>query len=101
MRGFGLNQGYRSLVITVDGRRLNNIDLSPQNLSSVPLGNIERIEITKGSGSVIYGDSAMAGAIHIFTKKNLENKSWIDTNYHASGFQPIFLLFFASTFIRR
>ncbi|MDC1123322.1 TonB-dependent receptor plug domain-containing protein, partial [Nitrospinaceae bacterium] len=68
MRGFGLNQGYRSLVITVDGRRLNNIDLSPQNLSSVPLGNIERIEITKGSGSVIYGDSAMAGTIQIYTR---------------------------------
>ena len=68
MRGFGLNQGYRSLVITVDGRRLNNIDLNPQNLSSVPLGNIERIEITKGSGSVVYGDSAMAGTIQIFTR---------------------------------
>jgi len=68
MRGFGLNQGYRSLVITVDGRRLNNIDLSPQNLSSVPLGNIERIEITKGSGSVVYGDSAMAGTIQIYTR---------------------------------
>ena len=68
MRGFGLNQGYRSTVITVDGRRLNNIDLNPQNLSSVPLGNIERIEITKGSGSVIYGDSAMAGTIQIYTR---------------------------------
>jgi len=68
MRGFGLNQGYRSLVITVDGRRLNNIDLNPQNLSSVPLRNIERIEITKGSGSVIYGDSAMAGTIQIYTR---------------------------------
>ena len=36
--------------------------------------DIERIEITKGSGSVIYGDSAMAGAIHFYTKKNLETK---------------------------
>ena len=68
MRGFGQAQGYRSLVITVDGRRLNNIDLSPQNLVSVPIGNIERIEITKGSGSVIYGDSAMAGTIQIYTR---------------------------------
>ena len=68
MRGFGQNQGYRSLVITVDGRRLNNIDLSPQNLSSIPIRNIERIEITKGSGSVVYGDSAMAGTIQIYTR---------------------------------
>ncbi|GIS84566.1 MAG: hypothetical protein CM1200mP16_08660 [Nitrospina sp.] len=44
MRGFGQAQGYRSLVITVDGRRLNNIDLSPQNLVSVPIGNIDALK---------------------------------------------------------
>ena len=72
MRGFGQNQGYRSLVITVDGRRLNNIDLSPQNLSTIPIRNIERIEITKGSGSVVYGDSAMSGTIQIYTRNTTQ-----------------------------
>lgn len=68
MRGFSAESGYQNIVITVDGQRLNNIDLSSQLLGAIPLGNIDRIEITKGSGSVIYGDGATAGTIQIYTK---------------------------------
>lgn len=68
MRGYGIGDGYQNIVVTINGRRLNNIDMVPQLLSSLPLAAIERIEITKGSGSVIYGDGAMAGAIHIHTR---------------------------------
>ena len=68
LRGYGGENGYQNVVITVDGQRLNNIDLSPALLAGIPLGNIERIEIAKGSGSVIYGDGATAGAIQIYTK---------------------------------
>jgi iron complex outermembrane receptor protein len=67
LRGYGQN-GFQNVVITVDGQKLNNVDLSPQLLVGIPLGNIERIEITKGSGSVVYGDGATAGAIQIYTK---------------------------------
>jgi iron complex outermembrane receptor protein len=56
------------------GRRLNNIDTSGPDINSIIFDNIEKIEITKGSGSVFYGDSAMAGVIHIYTKKNVETK---------------------------
>ena len=69
LRGFGTENGYQNVVITVDGQRLNNIDLQPALLAGIPLNNIERIEIAKGSGSVIYGDGATAGAIQIYTKK--------------------------------
>lgn len=68
MRGYGIGDGYQNIVITVDGRRLNNVDMVPQLLSAIPLSNIERIEITKGSGSVVYGDGATAGAIQIYTR---------------------------------
>ncbi len=68
MRGYGIGDGYQNIVVTVDGRRLNNIDMVPQLLSSIPLTSIARIEITKGSGSVMYGDGATAGAIHIYTR---------------------------------
>ena len=68
MRGYGIASGYENIVVTLNGRRLNNIDGVPQLLSSIPLASIARIEITKGSGSVIYGDGAMAGAIHIYTR---------------------------------
>lgn len=68
MRGYGYEGGYQNIVVTVDGRRLNNIDMSPQLLGAILLEDIERIEITKGSGSVIYGDGAMAGSIQIHTR---------------------------------
>jgi iron complex outermembrane recepter protein len=68
LRGYGNENGYQNVTITLDGQRLNNIDLTPQLLGAIPLNNIERIEISKGSGSVIYGDGATAGAIQIYTK---------------------------------
>lgn len=69
MRGYGLGDGYQNTVISVNGRRLNNIDMSPQLLSSIPLESIEKVEIIKGSGSVEYGDGANAGVINIITKE--------------------------------
>lgn len=68
LRGYGSENGNQNVVITLDGQRLNNIDSSSQLLAGIPLSNIERIEIIKGSGSVIYGDGATAGAIQIYTK---------------------------------
>ncbi len=73
-RGYGLTIGSHNLVVTLNGRRLNNIDTSGPDIAGVNINDIERIEITKGTGSVIYGDSAMAGAIHFYTKKNSETK---------------------------
>lgn len=68
MRGYGIGDGYQNIVVTLNGRRLNNIDMKPQLLSSIPLASIERIEIIKGSGSVAHGDGAMAGVINIVTR---------------------------------
>ena len=71
-RGYGLTNGYQNIVVTLNGRRLNNIDMSTSNIGGININNVEKIEITKGSGSVVYGDNAMAGAIHIFTKNNTD-----------------------------
>lgn len=68
MRGYGLSSGYQNMVISLDGQRLNNIDGQPQLLGSIPLSSIDRIEITPGSGSVMFGDGATAGTIQIYTK---------------------------------
>ena len=67
-RGYGSENGYENIVITLDGKRLNNIDMVPQLLSSIPIESIKKIEIIKGSGSVEYGDGANAGVINIITK---------------------------------
>ena len=72
IRGYGLTDGFKNVVISVNGRRLNNIDSVPQQLSTIPLDSIDRIEITKGSGSVVYGDGATAGSIQIYTRDTTE-----------------------------
>ncbi|MBD3842521.1 MAG: Plug domain-containing protein, partial [Campylobacterales bacterium] len=74
MRGFGITDGYQNVVVIVDGQRLNNIDMTTQLLSSIPVDTIEQIEIIKGSGSVKYGDGATAGAINIITNGKYNNK---------------------------
>lgn len=68
MRGYGLGNGYQNIAVTVDGRRMNNIDMAAPLLGSIPLADIERIEITRGSGSVMFGDGATAGSIQIYTR---------------------------------
>ena len=44
------------------------------DLSAIPAGSIERIEVVKGGGSVLYGSEAMAGVINIITKKKADNQ---------------------------
>ena len=43
LRGYGITDGYENVVITVNGRRMNNIDLVPQFLQSVSLDSIEEL----------------------------------------------------------
>jgi len=71
MRGYGMEAGYQNIIINVDGERLNRIDTVPQIIGNIPLKSIERIEILRGSGSVRFGDGAMAGVINIITKNTL------------------------------
>jgi iron complex outermembrane receptor protein len=71
-RGHGLTTGSSNIIYTLNGRRLNDIDTSGTSLNTINIKDIEKIEITKGTGSVAYGDSAMAGVIHIYTKRNLD-----------------------------
>ncbi len=69
MRGYGYENGYQNIVVTVNGRKLNNVDMVPQLLSSISPNQIERIEIIKSSGIVKAGDGANAGVINIVTKQ--------------------------------
>ena len=67
LRGFGVTGDQNTLVL-VDGIRLNENDLSTTRLSAIPLQSIERIEILRGSGAVLYGGGASGGTINVITK---------------------------------
>jgi len=69
LRGFGETASSNTLVL-VDGRRVNQADLSGVDWTQIPLERVERIEITRGgTGSVLYGDNASGGVINIMTRK--------------------------------
>ena len=68
MRGFGAS-GDQNTLILVNGRRLNEIDLTNVDFAGIPLDSIQRIEIIRGgAGAVLYGDNAVGGSINIITK---------------------------------
>ena len=67
MRGFGITGDQNTLVL-VNGQRLSEIELISPSLSSIPMNAIERIEIMRGSGSVLYGGGATGGTINIITR---------------------------------
>ncbi len=68
IRGLGETGPLNTLVL-VDGRRVNEIDLSGVDWTQIPLDRVERIEIVRGAGSVLYGDNAAGGVINIITKR--------------------------------
>ena len=68
MRGFGGDNPYGKTLVMLDGRRLNRPDMSSVNWLQIPVSTIERVEVVRGGGSVLYGDSAVAGIINIITK---------------------------------
>jgi iron complex outermembrane receptor protein len=71
LRGFGVTGGQNTLVL-LDGRRLGDIDLTSVQWAAVPLVGIERVEILRGTGAVLYGDGASAGVINIVTRSPLK-----------------------------
>ena len=67
LRGFGIFGDQNTLVL-LDGQRISENEQLTVNWSAIPLDAIERIEIIRGSGAVLYGAGATGGTINIITK---------------------------------
>ena len=55
------------VLVLINGNRAGTV-----NLATIPVDDIERVEIVKGPASVVYGSSAMGGVINIITKQGKE-----------------------------
>jgi iron complex outermembrane receptor protein len=82
LRGFGITGDQNTLVL-LDGQRLNENELVSVAWSAIPIESIERIEIMRGSGSVLYGGGATGGTINIITRA--PRKAASSANFGASA----------------
>ncbi|WP_035274128.1 TonB-dependent receptor plug domain-containing protein [Desulfogranum japonicum] len=76
----GISQGGMNSTVSIRGIKkgelilLNGVPLQGNaghayDLNSIPIDQIERVEILKGAASTLYGSNAMSGVINIITKK--------------------------------
>ncbi len=61
--------GTKYILILIDGERMSQKDRDNIDFERLNVGQIERIEVTKGAASSIYGSNAIGGVINIITKK--------------------------------
>ncbi|MGV8921320.1 MAG: TonB-dependent receptor domain-containing protein [Pseudomonas sp.] len=61
----------QSLVL-VDGQRIANATSADSGLQFLNVDQIERVEVLRGSRSVMYGADAIGGVIQIFTRRGVE-----------------------------
>ena len=79
------NEASHTLLL-LDGQEVSAGGTQP-NLDAIPLDQIERIEITKGPFSSLYGPGAIGGVIHVFTDKGVDSitGSKVDFSYGTHG----------------
>ena len=96
LRGLDVN----STLILIDGRRAANYGLADDgqrgfvDLNSIPINEIERVEVLKDGASSLYGADAIAGVVNIILKKEfrgLEASGELGTSQHGGGTQRRFM----------
>ena len=78
-RGFNRGDFNSRILLLVDGHRVNN-NLSDGGLIGtdfiLDVDLIERIEIVRGPGSVLYGNNAFFGVINVITRKGRDQPGY-------------------------
>ena len=85
LRGFGVTGDQNTLVL-LDGMRINEPDLESTQLSTIPLDSIERIEIVRGGGAVLYGAGATGGTINVVTRDGRPGETRAQVLGRAGGY---------------
>lgn len=65
--GYSLGAGSRVLLL-LDGVPFIAGDTGELNFESIPMGQVDRIEVVKGASSALYGSNALGGVINVITK---------------------------------
>jgi outer membrane receptor for ferrienterochelin and colicins len=79
--GYSRGVGSRVMML-VDGMPFITGDTQGAVFEALPVNSIERIEVVKGSGSALYGSSAIGGVINVLTRPVSEQPEY---NIRLSG----------------
>ena len=80
----------KNVLVMIDGIMINDPSQANRggDISSIDLSDVERVEIIRGSQSVLYGSNAQAGVINIITKapsKEGKNKVKFSLGSYGTG----------------
>ena len=74
-RGFFGGGENEYVLLLIDGIPVNTTRTTLVEWTTIPAAAIERIEVFRGSGSVLYGDAAIGGVINVITRAPTTNAS--------------------------
>lgn len=80
----GLSGAYTQVLI--NSRPVYSALSSVYGLEQIPPAMIDRVEVMRGGGSVLYGGNAIAGTINIITKDPIENAWSAGSSYALTNF---------------
>src|SRR5512143_787977 len=72
--GYSRGAGSRVLML-LDGIPFITGDTGELNFETIPIGEVERIEVVKGASSALYGSNALGGVINVITRDIPEQPS--------------------------
>lgn len=75
VRGSGIDLrglGVGTTLILLNGRRISVPDGTSPDISLIPLGAIERIEVLADGASAIYGSDAIGGVVNLILREDFE-----------------------------
>jgi outer membrane receptor for ferrienterochelin and colicins len=84
VRGDQIMTSSSHVLLLINGRPAREVlegGIKSEMLESFPVNIIERIEVIRGPGSVLYGSQAFSGVINVVTKKPENNTVSVSGNY--------------------
>lgn len=88
VRGLGYQQHYSFNKVFIDGIAVESTGEQRMAYLTLPVEQVERIEVLRGTGGVLFGADATAGVINIITRKN-GSAAWVERGsfdtWHVGG----------------
>jgi len=72
-------------MVAIDGVRLNSAQNGTFDLTTMPLGFADRVEVTRGGNSALYGTSPVGGMVNVVTPEPAEMRARVRGGIGALG----------------